>query len=225
MNPGSKEFTEEQSISICQFVGLNELETEYFLTLNKIERAGTKLLKDHYKKKLEKLKEQSLDLKEHLHQDRILNDYEKSIFYSSYLYSAIRLSTSIADGQSISEIAERFQLSRDKIAAILNFLLSSNLCAEKNGKYLLGTQHTHVESGSPFLARHHHNWRVKALERTDHITNEELQFTGPVSISREDFQEVRELLIEVISKSLAKVKKSEPTEVACLLIDWFLVQK
>ncbi len=222
---GTKDFTEEQSILVCQFVGLNELETEYFLTLIKIERSGSKTLKDHYKKKLEKLKEQSLNLKERVNQDRILTDFEKSVFYSSYLFSAVRLSTSIGDGQTISDIAEHFQLPREKVSSILNFLLDSNLCAEKNGKYVLGTQHTHVERGSPFLPRHHHNWRVKALQRTDSITNEELQFTGPVSISREDFQTVRELLVEVISKSLDKVKKSEPTDVACLLIDWFFIRK
>jgi hypothetical protein len=193
--------------------------------LVKIERAGSRLLKDHYKKKLEKLKEQSLNLKERVNQDRILSDYEKSIFYSSYLYSAVRLSTSIGEGQTISEIAERFQIPREKVTAILSFLMESQLCNEENGKYFLGTQHTHIERGSPFLPRHHHNWRVKALERTDSISDQELQFTGPVSISKEDFQSVRELLVEVISKSLDKVKKSEPTEVACLLIDWFLIQK
>ncbi len=222
---GSKDFTEEQSILLSQFVGLSELETDYFLTLVKIERAGSKLLKDHYKKKAVKTKEQSINLKERINQDRILSDYEKSIFYSSFAYSAIRLSTSIGNGQTISEIAERFKVSREKVSSILTFLLESNLCSEKNGKYLLGTQHTHVERGSPFLSRHHHNWRVKSLERTDSITDQELQFTGPVSISQEDFNSVRELLVEVISKSIEKVKKSEPTEVACLLIDWFLVKK
>jgi uncharacterized protein (TIGR02147 family) len=222
---GNKDFTEEQGIMISRFTGLNELETDYFLTLIKIERAGTKTLKDHYTKKQIKLKEESLDLKERVNQDRILSDYEKSIFYSSYLYSAVRLSTSIGAGQTISEIAERFQISREKAFGIINFLKDSNLCLEKDGKYVLGTQHTHIERGSPFLSRHHHNWRVKALERTDSISDQELQFTGPVSISKEDFESVRELLVEVISKSLDKVKKTEPSDVACLLIDWYWLKK
>lgn len=222
---GTKDFMEEQAILLSRFIGLNELETDYFLTLVKMERAGTKVLKDHYSKKLIELKTQSLNFKKRVNHDRILTDYEKSVFYSSYLYSAIRLSTSIGNGQTISEIAERFQLPREKVSSILNFLLESNLCTEKEGKYILGTQHTHVERGSPFLPRHHHNWRVKALERTDSISDQELQFTGPVSISKEDFQAVRELLIEVISKSLDKVKQSDPTDVACLLVDWYWLKK
>lgn len=218
---GTKDFTEEQVLPLARFMGLNELETEFFLTMIKIERAGTKVLKDHYLKRLEKLKTESLNLKERINQDRILGDYEKSVFYSSYLYCAIWLSTSIGDGQSLSEISERFQLPRDKVASILNFLVETQLCLENNGNYSLGTQHTHVERGSPFLSRHHHNWRIKALESTESIAEEEMQFTGPVSISKKDFLVVRELLLEAISNTLKKVKQSEPSDVACLLIDWF----
>ena len=222
---GSKDFTEEHGLLLTRFIGLNELETEYFLTLLKIERSGTKTLKDHYAKKLEKLKVESLNLKERINQDRILGDYEKSVFYSSYLYCAIWLSTSINEGQALADIAERFQISRQKTAGILNFLVDTQLCIEKNGLYTMGTQHIHVERGSPFLSRHHHNWRIKGLERTESISEEEMQFTGPVSISKKDFLAIRELLLDAISKTLQKVKQSEPSDVACLLIDWYWLKK
>jgi uncharacterized protein (TIGR02147 family) len=218
---GTKDFTEEQGISLAKFIGLNELETDYFLTLLKIERSSSRLLKDHYLKKRDKLKEESLDLSRRLDQDRILTDFEKAIFYSHYIYSAVRLSTSIGEGLTLTEVASRFQLSRERASEVLNFLVSTGLCIEKNGRYALGTQHTHVERGSPFLTRHHHNWRVRALQKTDSISEQELQFTGPVSISRTDFEKVREQLVEVISNALKTVKQSEPEDVAVLLIDWF----
>ena len=220
---GSKDF-EEQAMLLTGFIGLNELETDYFLTLVQIERAGSKILKDHYLKKKEKIKKDSLNVKEHIRPDRVLSDYEKSVFYSSYLYSAVRLSTSIGDGLTISEIAERMYLPREKVTAIIKFLLECNLCVEKNGRYQMGAQHTHVDRSSPFLSRHHHNWRVKALERTESISEQELQYTGPVSINAEDFQVIRDLLVAAIAKSLETVKKSEATDVACLLIDWFWLE-
>ncbi len=222
---GSKDFTEEQALLIANFVGLNSLESDYFLNLIKIERAGSKLLADYYRQKRDKLKVDSLDLSQRVNQDKILSDFEKSVFYSSYLYSAVRLASSIGDGQSITEISERFQISRQKVSEIINFLVSTHLCKEENGKYQLGTQHTHVERGSPFLSRHHHNWRIKSLERTDSISDQELQFTGPVSLDQKSFDEIREFLVDVISRSLSKVKKSEPTDVACLLLDWFWLKQ
>ncbi len=222
---GKKDFTEEQAILICKYLGQNEIESDFFLTLVKINRAGSKTLRDHYLQKLKKLKEASLDLKERISQDRILSDYEKSVFYSSYIYSAIRLSTSINDGLTLNEIIKKFQISRERANEILQFLMTTNLIQESNGRFILGTQHTHIERGSPFLPRHHHNWRIKALEKTERSIDQELQFTGPVSISKKDFDSVRELLLEAISKSLDKVKKSEADDVACLLIDWFWIQK
>lgn len=222
---GDKDFTEEQAILLSQYVGLNEIESEYFMTLVKIERAGSVTLKKYYQKKRDDLKTASLDLKARVKQDRILTDTEKAVFYSSYLYSAVRLTSSLGDGTTAAEIAERFQLSRDKANGILKFLSETNLCREENGKFTVGTQHTHVEKGSPFLSRHHHNWRVKALEKTESISDKELQFTGPVSISREEFAVVREVLVEAINKSLERVKASDPTDVACLLIDWFWLEK
>src|ERR1700733_12172599 len=53
---GSKDFTEEHALLLSKFVGLNELECDYFMTLVKIERAGSKILKDHYRQKRDKLK-------------------------------------------------------------------------------------------------------------------------------------------------------------------------
>lgn len=221
---GSKDFTEEHALLLCQFVGLNDLETEYFLTLIKIERSGTALLAEHYRKKRDKLKAESLNLSKRVNHDRILSDYEKSVFYSSYIYSAIRLSTSIGEGKTIGEVCELFQVSREKAAGILRFLSETNLCKEENGRYQMGTQHTHIERDSPFLTRHHHNWRIKALHRTDALSEQELQFTGPVSIGENEFQEIRELLVEAVNKALKKVKASEPTALACLLIDWFRLE-
>ena len=87
----------------------------------------------------------------------------------------------------------------------------------------MGTQHTHVGRGSPHLVRHHHNWRIKALERSSVLTDKELQFTGPASVDEETFAEIRQALIEIIEKSSERIKASKSTTLACLLIDWFLV--
>jgi hypothetical protein len=52
---GSKDFTSEQANDIASFLNLNELETEYFLCLVDIERAGTSRLKTFLQNKLMRL--------------------------------------------------------------------------------------------------------------------------------------------------------------------------
>jgi len=52
---GTKEFTAEQANEVAVFLNLNELETEYFLCLVDIERAGTARLKTFLQNKRERL--------------------------------------------------------------------------------------------------------------------------------------------------------------------------
>lgn len=219
-----RDFSEEQALSLGKFMGLRDLELEYFLTLVKIERASSQDLKNHYKQAAQKIRESSLDLKQRINQDRILTDAEKSVFYSSYIYSAIRLESSVGEGRSLGWLAEHFDLPLEKMADMVGFLVGCGLCNEKNGLYTPGTQHTHVDRNSPYLVRHHHNWRIKALEKSHRISDKELQFTGPVSVDAETFNEIRETLVKLISQSIEKVKAGErPEGAACLLMDWFWV--
>lgn len=50
-------------------------------------------------------------------------------------------------------------------------------------------------------------------------------FTGQVSISEKDFNELREQLTNFIKQASEKVQKTKPDEIACLNIDWFWLQK
>lgn len=52
---GTKEFTAEQANEVAAFLNLNELETEYFLCLVDIERAGTTRLKTFLQNKRDRL--------------------------------------------------------------------------------------------------------------------------------------------------------------------------
>jgi hypothetical protein len=44
-------------------------------------------------------------------------------------------------------------------------------------------------------------WRVKALQRAELLTDEELMFTAPLSISEKDFAYLREEIVKLITKS------------------------
>jgi len=88
----------------------------------------------------------------------------------------------------------------------------------------MGPQRTHLESTSPLIQKHHSNWRLKALQRSDSLDPEELMYTSPVSLSREDFKIIREDLVLMIKKVLDRVHPSPAEEVACLNIDFFWVK-
>src|SRR5258708_22019785 len=75
---GSKDFTLEQAHSLCEYLGMVGLEADYFLTLVQIERSGTAKLKNYYKQKLAKMKQESLSLAKRVTRDRDLTEEEKA---------------------------------------------------------------------------------------------------------------------------------------------------
>src|SRR4051812_18991374 len=56
---GHKMLTPEQGCALAAYFQLNDLETEYLLTLVQLERAGTPLLKNTLQKKRESIRAQS----------------------------------------------------------------------------------------------------------------------------------------------------------------------
>ncbi len=221
---GRKDFTPEQIQMVCSYFGFQALESDYLIQLVHQERAGTSELKKYYAKKCEELKRKSLDVASRIKEHRSLTDLERSVFYSNWIYSAIRLFTSVAEGQSLDAVAKRFALTRTQASEILSFLSAAGLCTEEAGVFKLGSQHTHLDSSSPFLNRHHSNWRLRSLHRSDHLTTEEMMFTSPFSVSTADFLKIREELVEVIRSTSKVIKHSPAEEVACMNIDLFWVK-
>ncbi len=222
---GTKDFNLEQAQELASYLGLNALETDYFILLVQISRAGTKKLKDYWKTKLNFIKNQSLEVASRIPQDRKLSDFECSVFYSSWLYLAIWLHCSIGEGQSLEMISKRFDVPRARVSEILEFLVETQLCIHKGDLYLMGPQLIHLDRTSPFLTKHHINWRVKAVQRTEDIEAEELMFTSPISISRKNFAVLREQLITFIKSTSDLVSKSSPEDLACLNLDLFWIKK
>ena len=85
-------------------------------------------------------------------------------------------------------------------------------------------QSTHLEKGSPHLSRFQKDWRLIAIEHAQKLSEDELMFTGPVTLSKSDFLKLREQLVQNIKDFLKVVHPSEAEEIACLNIDWFWVK-
>lgn len=218
---GDKDFTLEQAQKVAQFLGLQKIETDYFILLVQINRAGTKDLKDYYIEKREQLKKEGTKLSRRIDINKGLTDLERSVFYSSKIYSSVHLYTSIEQKCSLEKIMERFKLTRIRTVEIITFLISAGLIYETNGHYIMAAKSTHLDKGSPFLLNHHMNWRAMALEKADHLSDEEMMYTGNFSLSKKDFLKIREELFAHLQKVLKTVHDSPAEELANLNIDFF----
>lgn len=222
---GRKKLSLEQAALASKYLEHTKLEREYFFTLIQLDHAGNPTLKEYWDEKLNTLELEKENLGKRFSRHKQLTIDQQALFYSSWIYSALRVSTDISGSQTLTQIIGRFGISREQAIAILNFLVHTGLCKEKNGNYSIGESHLHISNDSPFVVKHHTNWRIKAIQAMDNREPNELFFTAPMSISTQDFKNFRERLNLFVKDIVENAKTSKAEELSCLNIDFFKFKK
>ena len=219
-----KDFTEEQMLSVCEFMGIAKLESQYLLILLQKERAGSKKLKDYFDELKLQIRKESLQLSKRVTKDRQLTEAEKAIFYSNWTYSAVQLLSTLEEKITFERVCEKLNLAPQRAREILDFLKYIQLVKEENGNLKPGAVSTHLEKSSPFLIKHHTNWRLKAIQAAENLSDQELMYTANFSISEKDFSRLREELVKTIQKFLTLVKDSPGEQIAQFNMDLFFIK-
>lgn len=220
---GIKTFTLEQASLVAEFFGLNDLETEYFLLLVQLDRAGNESLKKNLKKQIDNLKARSSELVNRMRSDKKLSEEERAVFYSDWIYSAVRQLTAIKEFHNLDAIAAYLNLSTKRTKEIIDFLLATGLCQQEKNRLVVGPSHTHLESSSPWVRTHHMNWRQRALQELNREEKAKIHYTGPMTLSKEDALVVREMIAKFLEEIKKVVDPSPSEELRCLNIDWFKI--
>ncbi len=219
---GDRDLTLEQALELCLYIGLTDIERDYFLLLVQKDRAGSDKLKKVLQIQIENLAASALSLKNRIKHQKF-SDEDKSIFYSQWFYSAIRLGTSMPNLNNIGSIAEYLNLDRILVSKVITFLLKNKLILENQNGFSMGPQVTHVGHDSPFVNRHHTNWRIQSLKAMEKNKDTDLFYTGPMALSNKMTKEIHQTIIEVIEKTTKKVAASDSETLRCLNIDWFSI--
>lgn len=218
-----RDFTLDQAFEVGSFLGLNSFEMDYFFTSVNLQRAGKVTVRNFLKKKLNELKIAASDLQKRMGESKDLDENSKAQFYSNWYYSAVRLSTSIPEINTVDDISKKLNIPRAMVRSVVEFLGQNNLIKNENGKLSMAVQSTHLSAASPLVGRHHQNWRLKAFQHMDAISEDELFFTSPVSIAKSDIPLVRKALVQALDEVFKIVDPSKEEELACLNIDWFKI--
>mgnify|MGYP001432859607 CR=1 FL=1 len=220
---GNRELSLEHALSVAQFMGLSNIERDFFLLLVQKSRAGSFELKRVLEEQIESHRAKSQNLKNRVKHEAF-SENDKATFYSQWYYSAIRLGVSIEGLGSIGAIANYLNLNRALVAKVVEFLLENRLIVEEKKRLTMGPSITHVGHDSPFVNRHHSNWRLKGLQAMESLSDSDLFYTGPMALSNSAAKEIRKLLIELVEKSTKKASTSDSETLRCLNIDWFPVR-
>ncbi len=220
-----KDLTLEQAHLLTDHLGLNALESRYFMNLVQMGRAGTADLVSYFANEARILKDESELVKNRVVKGEKLSSAQRATFYSQWYFAAIHLLTDIPSLQTPEALSTATGLSLKRVREVLEFLESSGLCTISDGRYRPSQLRTHIEKGSPLAARHHTNWRLHSIESIETMTERDLAFTAPLTISAPDAGKIKSLILKFIEDATAVVADSPSEECFCLNIDWFKVSK
>lgn len=217
---GDHHLSQEHGLAVAEYLGLNTLETEYFMALIGFARAGDERTRKFYRGKIREVKDKSLALRHRLEFKNKLEESDQAIFYSSWLYAAARLMTMMSGMNTSSTLAEKLGVSANQINAVLEFLLSRGLVEKTGNTFKYRDLSTYVARDSVLASRHNVNWRLKCLERLDRVAQNEMAYTNPIVIAETDFERVTELIVQFIAE-FRRIADPSPSEILCCLnIDW-----
>lgn len=218
---GDKQLSLEQALELSDFIGHSENEADYFFLLVEFSRAGTFKLQQKLKKKVRHFQDQAKIISKRIKHDIELTDEIKSIYYSSWIYSGIRNLTAVPGFHDVLIISEKLNLPPHIIGVAVDFLLKNGLCKREKGNLTYGPAHTHVASNSPFVSRHHQNWRLRGFSFMDNHNESNLFYTRPMSLGIEAVEQIRKVLPKFIEEVAAIAGPSPSEKVYCWNMDWF----
>lgn len=218
---GDKHLSLELGCEVSEYLGHNDLESEYFLLLVEMNRAGSHKLHERLKKQVQQRQQAAKKVENRIKKDFELTAEAKSIYYTSWVFSGIRLLTAVSGYNDVVSIAERLQLPRATVQKALDFLLQNRLVEVKKGKLVCSDVSTHIGSSTLLVNKHHQNWRLQGLQKMAGQIEGDLYYTGPTAMSKEAADAIHSVLLKTIEEYRKISGPSESEVVRCLNIDWF----
>lgn len=214
-----RNITMEQAFELNSFFKHDELQSEFFIVLVSIDRAGTFKLKDYYGNQKSVLLKKSEQIKKRIKFENSISETQRESYYSKSLYSYVRMLSTLDKGVSAQEIIQLTKQSKKEIKIVVDDLLSFGLIIEKEKRFYSTNQNIHIAKESNHYIHHRRNWLLEQINKHPNSSNSNLHFTCPCTLSRSDFEKIKTILLDSISKTHKIIDQSPAEFMACLTID------
>ncbi|KHD89835.1 MAG: hypothetical protein OM95_01880 [Bdellovibrio sp. ArHS] len=216
--------TSEHMLGIARYWDLSDAETDFLLLLLEYARAGTQELRDYLFSKIKRIRKEREDIATRLKKPKFETGEKETLYYSSWFWSALHVMVSIPEYQSPKKIAARLSLPVEFIEQALQRLATHGIVTRKGQGWTYGTADVHIPKDSLLVGVHHNNWRQRAVaDSTSPLGSDGVHYTSVYSLSRNDYQHLKEKMLELIEYSRKKIVDSKEEEIICFLCDIFPV--
>jgi len=213
--------TPAQAFGLSKFWGLTENESEYFLALLELERAGSPEYQEYWKRKLADAKKRHENISKLVNRASAAENARDLHYYSAWYWTAIHILVSIPKFQSEAKIAEKLNLSILQVRSVLLELESWGAVRREGTKWLFHAREQHIPKDSPLVSFHHQNWRQQAVISSQLRKPESIHYTVVQSVSFADYERIKQVILEMIQNTTAIAGPSKEEQLMCMTCDFF----
>jgi hypothetical protein len=104
----------------------------------------------------------------------------------------------------------------------VDLLVQAKLLERSKSGLKIGKSQIHLGSDSPFITKHHMNWRLKAMQNMGN-RKKDFHYSSVATLSEIDTLLIKEILVNSIKdvKSIIRIFKEE--KLVCFSVDFFQV--
>lgn len=213
--------TPEHACNLTHFLGFDDLETSYFLTLVDYGRAGSRRLQQRLKAQLDELKMKSENLATRLKDPKLESVEAHALYYSAWHYGAIHILVSIPDFQTPIAISQRLNLPIKTVLETLRGLKTMGLVKQEKDRWVFTGGNLHIPKNSPLNGVNHQNWRMRAIQDSQNLSSDGLHYSFAFSVSQDDFEKLKTMLFTFIDEQRKIIDPSACEELVCFTYDLF----
>mgnify|MGYP001554819079 CR=1 FL=1 len=222
----SADFSIEQAQAFCEYTQLNELESEYFLTLVELNKTNNENLKKRYLTRLQQIKEKSQNLSQRVPTTSVLspeNTLDK--YYSSWLYGAVHMALTIPKyNKNLNLLSKDLGVSMTVLLGIVKDLVAESVIRHgENNSLELTNKILHLGTDSRQINQHHLNWRAKAADLIQRKDVKGVNYSSVVSLSEKDAELIYEKILQFIKETKQIIRDSKEETVYTFCLDFLKV--
>lgn len=219
---GAATLSQPQAHGVAQFWKLSGFETDYFLLMVEAERTASGPYKQFLEVKLAALRKRHEDLSGKVQRTKHAVESGFSDYYSAWHWSAIHIATSIPALQTVEAIGERLALSPAIVESVLDRLAERGYVQWNGRSWSFLAFDQHVARESMYSVFHHANWRNRAILDSQDPNRDSVHYTVVQSLSRQDYQRIKQEVLNLIQKTAEIARPSKEEDLMCLSCDLFI---
>jgi len=200
-------------------------ESEFFLLLVSRDRAGSESLRKHFNRQIQHMLRRRQEVVERLGRKSEISVETQGIYYSSWIYAAVHVATTIPNLRKVGQLRDYFQINSDLLLKVLHFLETHHLIIRRGEEFHPSNNWIRLDRSSPHIVKLHSNWREKAIQNIAEEKPQDLHYSGIYSMDAKTAKSVREALLETMSREVKKIEAAPEKELYSLGIDFFDLRK